>query len=447
MSFEFPHQQILFGPPGTSKSYHAKHEKAKQLQAGELDIFPVAFHPEFNYSEFVSRLVPLTRNGQIEYRVHGGPFLRALGRAYALLPGDAQADQPQAGNVVLLIDEINRGNCAEIFGDVFHLLDREDDGWSSYEIEVSDLTVESLVAEIQGNKRRIEDLPLRVSTLIDKKKLSLPPNLYLIGTMNTSDDSIFYMDSAFKRRWNFEFHPPGFDKVPEWQRTAQVNGRPDLSWETLVVALNSFILEHCSAHKLDDKLVGPWFIKARRAAVSKPSTLGAEYPDELRSLTEMAGTVGEYMRGADNSDKFDNQLLKFADMLAPASRAALLKYADYQDDGKRRKLKVIEFDTASEYYCSRKRGRVPSEGKMVIEDFVVGLSKLPEPAPVWEIGRNEITGKLFLYLWDNVFDRDKAPLVKLLDISRNELRTFGQFADLADRFIDRLMAPSPTPAA
>jgi 5-methylcytosine-specific restriction enzyme B len=440
MTAPHPHQQILFGPPGTSKSHRAKHEKAKQLQAGEQDIFPVAFHPEFNHGEFVSRLLPLTKNRQIEYGVHAGPFLRALARAYARLPADGQPPAPQPGNVVLLIDEINRGNCAEIFGDVFHLLDREDDGWSSYEIGVSDLTIEALLAELQRHQTEGEALSSRVEHLIVEKKLSLPPNLYMIGTMNTSDDSIFYMDSAFKRRWNFEFVPPNFVGVPQQQRTAQICGRPDLTWEQFVDALNNFILKNCGAPKLDDKLVGPWFIKARHVAEGKPSTIGALHAEELHDLSEMAGTVGEYMRGADNSDKFDALFRKFADNLSPTTRASVLDFAGFKDEGKRRKLTVIDFDNSSEYYYSRKRGLVPSDGKVVIEDFLDGLAKLPAPAPTSEISRNDIVGKLFLYLWDNVFDRDKSPLVRLLEVSRDDLRTFGQFADRADRFIERLTA-------
>jgi hypothetical protein len=137
MTVAAPHQLILFGPPGTSKSHTAKTVKVKELNA---QLVPIAFHPEFSYGEFVARLLPMSTNGKIQYNVHAGPFLRALAMAYAA---------PEQ-NVVLLIDEINRGNCSEIFGDIFQLLDRDDDGGSCYPIVVSELTISALRQELEA---------------------------------------------------------------------------------------------------------------------------------------------------------------------------------------------------------------------------------------------------------------------------------------------------------
>jgi 5-methylcytosine-specific restriction enzyme B len=441
MQFDYPHQLILFGPPGTSKSHLAKHEKAKLLQVREEDIFPLAFHPEFSYGEFVSRLLPLTKNGTIEYSVHAGPFLRALARAYVQLPSGEEPDGRHVGNVVLLIDEINRGNCAEIFGDVFQLLDRGDDGWSSYEIGVSGLTIDALRAELRQTGLKDEQFPARVGELLAGKKLRLPPNLYLIGTMNTSDESIFYMDSAFKRRWNFEFRPAGFNEVPEHQRNAQVFGEPHVTWENFLSALNSFILEKCTAPKLDDKLVGPWFIKAKPMTQTAQVTVADSYATELNNLAELAKKVTVYHAGADYSDKFDQALLELADKMAPQVKSRVLEYAGYKNEG-RRILKAIGFDGSSEYYLARKRGITPPEGTMVIEDFLDGIGKLSTLAPTYQIARADIVGKLFLYLWDNVFDRDKTPLATLLGVQRQDLRTFGQFADRVDDLVARL-CPAP----
>jgi len=438
MSSYIPHQLILFGPPGTSKSYLAKNVKAAALEADGDRFVPIAFHPEFSYGEFVARLLPMTKDKKIEYAVHAGPFLRALAEAYFQL---SIADE-EAANVVLLIDEINRGNCAEIFGDVFHLLDRDDDGWSSYEIEVSELINGALKDLLSANHLTPEDCADRVEQLLKRKKLSLPPNLYLLGTMNTSDESIFYMDSAFKRRWNFEFCPASFQHVLPAQCGARVRDNPPLTWMTFIDALNVWITRECKAPKLDDKLVGPWFIKAKPLATTP---LSKAFPTELANLAAIGAKVIEARKGADHSDDFDDALLKFAKAQPPNLEKRILDYGDY-NAGVPRKFQAIgsSFATLPFYfYISEHSTLLPQSGKVTIEDFLDGLGKLIVEDWEHEIPRADIVGKLFLYLWDNVFDRDKRPLEVLLGVQRQELRTFGQFADLADSFIAKLLAYKP----
>jgi hypothetical protein len=429
MSSYFPHQLILFGPPGTSKSYLAKNVKAATLEA-EGDCFvPVAFHPEFSYGEFVARLLPMTHGTRIDYTVHAGPFLRALAEAYFQI---SVAAEKQAANVVLLIDEINRGNCAEIFGDVFHLLDRDDDGWSSYEIHVSELVIGALKGLFAANRLEMDEYHARVVELLKSKKLRLPPNLYLLATMNTSDESIFYMDSAFKRRWNFEFCPASFADVPDFQRDAQVRATPYLSWSGFVDALNTWIVDECTAPKLDDKLVGPWFIKARRAKL-----LHELHAAKLRELAELAPKAAIAYEGGDHSETFDRVLLEFANAQPADIKARILDYGKYVASAPR-KFTAIGSAAPSgiHYYISRKASKAPPAGTMIVEDFLDGLGKLGTAEGTHEIPRADIVGKLFLYLWDNVFDRDKTPLDEVLGV---KLRTFGQFVELADKFIERLV--------
>lgn len=446
MSDGFPHQLIIFGPPGTSKSYKARKKKAGLLGVEEEQIIPVTFHAEFSYGEFVSRLLPLTTDGKVHYAVHAGPFLRALAQAY--LRQLAAAGDAPAGNVVLLIDEINRGNCAEIFGDVFQLLDREDDGWSSYPVAASELTLQALRQEMQhyapGHDFEVEN---PVNALIRERKLKLPPNLYLIGTMNTGDESIFFMDSAFKRRWNFEFSPADFEDVPATQKHASVGDLAGVTWSMLVGALNALIIEECPSPNLDDKLIGPWFVKAR----STPArSIEACFPDAFQRLRTLAPRVKTPDRGSNYSDEFE---VAFDELLAacdPAIAGNIRVFAKHDDKKAGRTIGLIGSKVSASgwvYYCSRDTNLIIDKDQLYIESFVDQLATQAGEPVTWRIGQDDIDGKLFLYLWDNVFDRDKSPLSRCLAEDGHALRTFGQFLAQRDAFIAACINRTVTDAA
>jgi len=420
---EVPHQLILFGPPGTSKSHTALHVLAGVLGVDKDDIFPVTFHPEFGYGDFVARLMPMSRHdggvSRIEYSVHAGPFIEALGRAYAA---------PDR-KILLLIDEINRGNCAEIFGDVFQLLDRNDDAWSSYEVMASEIVMQALRDKFDGAGSGDGN----VAAVYGKKKLRLPPNLHLVGTMNSSDESVYFMDTAFKRRWHFQFVPVDFATVPATQKAALLeNGTmPAPDWEAFLTALNRFIVAKCQAAKLDDKLVGPWFIKARSAG-----RLVDKYPAALGELKVLAPKVTTLRRGADFSRAFDEQFHAFAEQLPQPMRDAVLEFARYENQ-EVRKIGRIPFNLESAYYYAREtKPATMEDGQLVIEDFVEALGQL---ALAPRISRHDIAGKLCLYLWDNMFDRDRRPLCEVIGCGREALRTFGDFAGKVDAFVGGIM--------
>lgn len=437
------HQLILFGPPGTSKSHRARAEKANNLGVDKARIVPVTFHPDYSYGEFVARLLPRTQDRQIEYHVQAGPFIRALAMAFAYQLQAFNGQELQ--NVVLLLDEINRGNCAEIFGDVFQLLDRDDEGWSSYEISVSDLVLEALEAELErvlGYSKPFPELTERLAQSLARRQLCLPPNLHMIGTMNTSDESIYFMDSAFKRRWHFEFCPEGFDQVPPEQRDALMPSAPVLTWQTFVTALNRFIRERCTAPRLDDKLVGPWFIKARRR-IDKQA-LAQVYPKRLATLEVSANKVGTLI-GVQESKTFDENLKALAEELSEADQKRLLEHGGYDKSAQLKFTKIrSESGHANPYYCSGKgiKKFKSNEKGLTIEDYLKALSAFELQTLSHHIDRSDIVGKLFFYLWDNVFDRDKSPLCTLLGLEHQQLRTFGQFVDQAERFVECLCPES-----
>ena len=161
-------QVIFYGPPGTGKTYVAK-ELAMHLAGDDANRMRIVqFHPSYAYEDFVQGYRPTLDDGQLGYELRQGPLVEAAGAARG---------EPDAKHF-LIIDEINRGNLAKVFGELYYLLEYRDDG-----------------------------IPLQYSREEDEE-FSLPPNLYVIGTMNTADRSIALVDLALRRRFHFvEFHP------------------------------------------------------------------------------------------------------------------------------------------------------------------------------------------------------------------------------------------------
>lgn len=284
-------QKILFGSPGTGKS----HKVDKDIIPNKLRInlpdnkIKTVFHPEYSYGDFLGKLVPHTKdNGKVEYKFFEGHFLIALAKALRNIHESYDRDGNQitsVENVVLVIDEINRGNSATIFGTTFQLLDRDDDGWSSYDINITQLEFLKLLdligvkfgydskGEIDEYKLKPHDGLKQLKSLQEKipylkldlvnRKVKLPPNLSIIGTMNTSDNSIYFMDSAFKRRWDWEFvdiNPPSSDYYELIDGQLRQIDRE--LWQKMVDVINIFIKSHADKiRRIEDKQIGYYFIK------------------------------------------------------------------------------------------------------------------------------------------------------------------------------------------
>ena len=202
---DFPLQQIFYGAPGTGKSHKVK-EVTDNLP--KSDVFRTTFHPDSDYSTFVGCYKPKMvkapiRDGsgheitsacedekkRIAYEYEPQAFLKAYVCAY-------QTNEP----VFLVIEEINRGNCAQIFGDMFQLLDRNENGESDYAIKP-----ETAIQEFLNEK--LKDCDIADETIKSGEEMRLPFNLHIWATMNTSDQSLFPIDSAFKRRWDWKYVP------------------------------------------------------------------------------------------------------------------------------------------------------------------------------------------------------------------------------------------------
>lgn len=283
-------QKIIFGSPGTGKSHKVDQEILPNiLRVKPENKINAVFHPEYTYGDFMGKLVPFTIGRRVEYNFYEGHFLKALSKAFRCVMDAHDKDGTpiaEIENVALVIDEINRGNSSSIFGTIFQLLDRNSDGWSSYGINITELEFLKLLRLMgtkfnYNDKGEIDEYKLnpyaavsKLATLQDKinylqieleeRKIKLPPNLHILGTMNTSDNSIYYMDSAFKRRWDWEFvdvepMPTNFfDNVD-----SQIN-LDDLNWKKFVLAVNNFLKSHADKiRKIEDKQIGFYFIKQR----------------------------------------------------------------------------------------------------------------------------------------------------------------------------------------
>jgi len=279
-----PIQKILFGSPGTGKSHRVDNFIIpNELEIGDKNnIIKTVFHPEYTYGDFVGKLVPYTKASKVEYNFYAGHFLIALAQAYKNI---INAGSNEPGNTVLVIDEINRGNSAAIFGIVFQLLDRNSDGWSSYFINITELelmTILKLIGvefkELAKNeyeykfpgetewKKNLTTFQNRVDCLkmdIQNSRIYLPPNLSFLATMNTSDNSIYFMDNAFKRRWDWEFVNIEDDNQRSvvTSRRIKLYGQDSCAWNDFVDKLNGFIRSHYkTVRKIEDKQIGYFFI-------------------------------------------------------------------------------------------------------------------------------------------------------------------------------------------
>lgn len=244
-------QKIYYGAPGTGKSYRIK-EQLKGVP--KENIFRTTFHPDSDYSTFVGSYKPTLSkkplyglNGGLTVRLNDGKDLDEETITYrfisqAFLNAYMQAYIKPDEDVYLIIEEINRGNCAQIFGDLFQLLDRDENGVSEYTIK-ADADLNGFLEKALG-----ED-----SDAIKNGELCLPSNLYIYATMNTSDQSLFPIDSAFKRRWDWEYEPIKYRNT-DWM--IDIQGRR-YSWVSFQKEINTRIFD---ATKSEDKMLGDYFV-------------------------------------------------------------------------------------------------------------------------------------------------------------------------------------------
>lgn len=232
--YNVPIQQILFGAPGTGKS----HTININANITEQNSIRTTFHPDSDYSSFVGCYKPTKddESGEITYDFTPQAFTNAYVAAWK------NAQTP----FFLIIEEINRGNCAQIFGDIFQLLDRDEYGYSSYKT-TPDQDLANFISK-QFENTDIDDEELKSG-----KKMQLPPNLHIWATMNTSDQSLFPIDSAFKRRWDWRYIPIDYTDRGHFIAC----GDTQYSWADFLQKVNDKVE---SVTQSEDKKLGYWFM-------------------------------------------------------------------------------------------------------------------------------------------------------------------------------------------
>ena len=313
---KLPLQQIYFGAPGTGKSHEIKDQIKKHKS------FRITFHPDTDYSSFVGAYKPtsievpmltplgdkaipmkdvegneLTEN-KIIYNYVKQAFLNAYIQAWK----EREKEIPQP--VFLVIEEINRGNCAQIFGDIFQLLDRNDAGFSDYAIvpdtDLSRHVKKDLEKLVIADREKINGIYEECEAdMVDKvlkgEVLLLPNNLYIWATMNTSDQSLFPIDSAFKRRWDWKYI-----KIANAQKNWQIKvGTNSYDWWQFVQAINYFVFD---ATQSEDKNLGYFFAKAKNGIINAETFVSKVIFYLYTDVFKDYGFSGDIFKGANGEE-------------------------------------------------------------------------------------------------------------------------------------------------
>lgn len=281
-----PRQIIYYGAPGTGKSHTIK----KEEDEGKITCIRTTFHPDSDYATFVGCYKP--------HKIKDSQCLTYEFVEQAFLEAYKQAWMNPKKEIALVIEEINRGNCAQVFGDIFQLLDRSDDGWSTYPIKAdTDIAEHLKELRIQGysasmNKRFGLDKEGK-DRYPDRDWfgfMALPPNMSILATMNTSDQSLFPIDSAFKRRWDWKYIKIKKGKKENGEELGwniqikDANGEPvkiidentTLPWWNFIQKVNEIIASMTSSA---DKQLGYFFCKPSEKANEtdeKPTIITAD---------------------------------------------------------------------------------------------------------------------------------------------------------------------------
>ena len=238
---------IFYGVPGCGKSHRINEllHLDDQVNGLKKEYYKrILFHPEYSYSDFVGQLRPVTEGKNITYQFVPGPFTEILRDAY----------KDQGNNYFLIIEEINRGNAPAIFGDLFQLLDRRDDGASEYSIYNKDI-LDCFEREL---KKGESGAMAQAVEAIKKDGIRIPANLTIFATMNTCDQNVFTLDTAFKRRWRMCRIKNDKTLFPEWP----IFKGDIFTWRNFANAVNDAILKNCSdGTEAEDKQLGAFFVK------------------------------------------------------------------------------------------------------------------------------------------------------------------------------------------
>lgn len=308
---------LLYGVQGSGKSWTIEHEYCKPGSVVER----LVFHPDYTYSDFIGQILPaVAEDGQVSYKFTPGPFTNILREAYNN-PGK---------EYILIIEEINRGNAPAIFGEVFQLLDRkveirdiDDDG---YPIGTSEygITNMNIAEEMYGKERKTD-------------KVRIPSNLSIIGTMNTSDQNVFTLDTAFQRRWDMRLIENDFANVDPALADAEILDTT-VTWRNFCVEINKIVVGNSARMtSAEDKRLGAYFVHLRdlkfNAAMGDLKVYDALRKKESKgTLTDDEKTQIAIIRDAIRQNrKFPEKVIKYLwDDAFKFNREVIFEVTEYQ---------------------------------------------------------------------------------------------------------------------
>ena len=387
-----PLQQIYYGAPGTGKS-DTIYETTKDLS--EVNVFRTTFHPDSDYSTFVGAYKPTMKSSEKKFtpeeltiklkeiKNSGTPYpchkfsakywkslkdlsaesikkiLAACGftEAYSVevskgvAIGQEYMDKPEDGRITytfcpqaftnayvrawqteepvfLIIEEINRGNCAQIFGDLFQLLDRDEDGYSKYEI-VADNDLANHIKEKLENADNRENL---TTSIKEGRELKLPNNLYIWATMNTSDQSLFPIDSAFKRRWDWKYIKikKGVDKQTKQPLNWKINVGEGYDWWEFINKINDRIVAMTSTA---DKQLGYFFCLADNNEISADTFVNKVafylWNDVFKDYAEDGSPLLKYKKNEEDKEESDLTFPDFFDEQGKIDENVVKQFIDH----------------------------------------------------------------------------------------------------------------------
>ncbi|UOR60462.1 McrB family protein [Helicobacter pylori] len=256
---------ILYGVPGSGKSYTLQRDYCNDNSVVEK----IVFHPDYSYSDFVGQIMPsVDDSGIVSYKFNPGPFTNILKKAY---------HNPQTKHV-LVIDEINRGNAPAIFGEIFQLLDRLKHDKNGFKKGSSEYAINNYdIANIVHSDKNAS--------------IRIPSNLWIIATMNTSDQNVFTLDTAFQRRFSMQLIENSFENVDDDFKNMKILDT-DITWQKFCTTINEKIAQNNEGlSSMEDKRFGVYFVNI----------------DDLKSKENFAHKVIKYLW--DDVFKFDRNII------------------------------------------------------------------------------------------------------------------------------------------
>ena len=307
---------LLYGVPGSGKSWTIEHEYCNADSVVER----LVFHPDYTYSDFIGQILPaVDDDGQVSYKFTPGPFTNILREAY---------NHPQT-EYILIIEEINRGNAPAIFGEVFQLLDRKvevrdnDDGGPIGTSEYG-ITNMNIAEEMYGKDKKTE-------------KVRIPSNLSIIGTMNTSDQNVFTLDTAFQRRWDMRLIENDFTNIDSALANAEILDTT-VTWKNFCIEINNIVIGNSARMtSAEDKRLGAYFVHLRDLKFNENMGDLREY-DSLRkkeskgSLTdEEEAKISDIREAIRQNRKSPEKVIKYLwDDAFKFNREVIFETAEYQ---------------------------------------------------------------------------------------------------------------------